>query len=142
MPEICGITPDARMFLSKISPYPAREQIPSWIRAPPESLMPMNGTPLRTAMSMTLLIFIAIVSDIDPPVTVKSCADTYTRRPSIVPIPVTTPSPSNLVFSIPKLVQRCCTNMSNSSKLPSSRSIASLSRAVSLPFWCCASILF
>ena len=142
MPDICGITPDARIFLSKISPNPAREQIPSWILAPPESLMPMKGAPLRTAMSMTLLILRAIVSDMEPPVTVKSCANTYTRRPSIVPIPVTTPSPSNFVFSIPKFVQRCWTNMSNSSKLPSSRSIASLSRAVNLPFACWASILF
>ena len=76
IPEICGITPDARMFLSNISPKPASELIPSWIRAPPESLIPMNGAPLRTAMSITLHIFCAIVSDIEPPFTVKSCAKT------------------------------------------------------------------
>ena len=130
------------MFLSKISPNPASEHMPSWIRAPPESLMPMKGAPLRTAMSMTLQIFCAMVSDIEPPATVKSCANTYTRRPSTVPIPVTTPSPSNFVFSIPKLLHRCWTNMSNSSKLPSSRSIAILSRAVNLPLSCCASMRF
>ena len=55
---------------------------------------------------------------------------------------VTTPSPGCLVSSIPKSVQRCCTNMSNSSKLPSSSSSSMRSRAVSLPLACCASIRF
>ena len=44
------------------------------MRAPPESLRPMIGAPLRTAMSMILTIFAALVSDSDPPKTVKSCA--------------------------------------------------------------------
>ena len=116
--------------------------MPSWIRAPPESLRPMTGAPALTAISMTLHIFAAMVSDMEPPFTVKSCAYTYTRRPSMVPIPVTTPSPSYLILSVPKFVQRCCTNISNSSKLPSSSSRAILSRAVSLPFWCWASMRF
>ena len=34
-----------------------------------------------------------MVSDNEPAATVKSCAKTYTKRPSIVPQPVTTPSP-------------------------------------------------
>ena len=36
---------------------------------------------------------LAMLLDSDPAETVKSCANTYTRRPSIVPQPVTTPSP-------------------------------------------------
>ena len=60
----------------------------------------------------------------------------------MVPYPVTTPSPRNLFFSMPKLYERCSTNMSNSSKLPSSKSISIRSRAVYLPFVCCDSILF
>ena len=136
MAEIWGMTPEARIFLWKISAYPARAFTPSWIRAPPESFRPMTGAPIFMAWSMILQIFRARVSEREPPNTVKSCANTYTRRPSIVPYPVTTPSPRNVVFSIPKFVQRCVTNMSNSSKLPSSRSIAILSRAVYFPFWC------
>ena len=55
------------------------------MRAPPESFMPMQGAPLRMAMSMTLQILSDIDSDSEPAVTVKSCAKTYTRRPAIVP---------------------------------------------------------
>ena len=130
------------MFLWKISPKPASAQIPSWIRAPPESFSPMQGAPFFIAISMTLQIFWAMVSESEPPDTVKSWANTYTSLPSMVPCPVTTPSPSNLVFSMPKFVQRCWTNMSYSSKLPSSRSIAILSLAVNFPLACWASILF
>ena len=60
----------------------------------------------------------------------------------MVPLPVTTPSPRYCFFSMPKLVQRCFTNMSNSSKLPSSSSMLMRSRAVNLPFSCCLSIAF
>ena len=42
---------------------------------------------------MTLQIFSACVSDSDPPKTVKSWLKTNTSRPSMVPCPVTTPSP-------------------------------------------------
>ena len=45
----------------------------------------------------------------------KSLAKTNTVRPLTVPQPVTTPSPGILVFSMPKSVARCSTNMSNSS---------------------------
>src|SRR5215218_7095185 len=41
---------------------------------------------------------------------------------------------------MPKSVQRCSTNMSHSSKVPSSSSSSSRSRAVSLPFLCCAAM--
>jgi hypothetical protein len=46
------------------------------MRAPPESLRPITGAPLRTAMSMILQIFCAWVSDSEPPSTVKSCENT------------------------------------------------------------------
>jgi hypothetical protein len=44
------------------------------MRAPPESLRPTIGAPLLTAMSITLQIFAALVSESEPPNTVKSCA--------------------------------------------------------------------
>ena len=53
----------------------------------------MTGAPTFIAMSMTLQIFCAWRSDSEPPNTVKSWAKTKTRRPLIVPEPVTTPSP-------------------------------------------------
>src|SRR6056297_263413 len=43
---------------------------------------------------------------------------------------------------MPKCVERWVTNMSNSSKLPSSSRISMRSRAVSLPLSCCALIRF
>jgi heme A synthase len=46
------------------------------MRAPPESLMPTTGAPLRMAMSMILQIFWACVSDSEPPKTVKSWENT------------------------------------------------------------------
>ena len=46
------------------------------MRAPPESLSPMTGAPFSTARSMTLQIFCALVSESEPPNTVKSCAKT------------------------------------------------------------------
>ena len=42
---------------------------------------------------MTLMIFSPKTSPREPPKTVKSWANTHTGRPSIVPVPVTTPSP-------------------------------------------------
>ena len=50
--------------------------MPSWMRAPPESFSPMQGAPIFMAWSITLQIFSAIVSDSEPPLTVKSCAKT------------------------------------------------------------------
>ena len=52
--EICGTTPEAWTFRQKISAYPASETTPSWMRAPPESLIPITGQPYVTARSMTL----------------------------------------------------------------------------------------
>ena len=53
----------------------------------------MIGAPTFIARSMTLQIFSAYASDSDPPKTVKSWLKTKTSRPSMVPWPVTTPSP-------------------------------------------------
>ena len=91
--ESCGTTPDASTLRRKISPYRPRETTPSWMRAPPESLMPTTGQPTFRAMSMTLTIFSPKTSPRLPPKTVKSWAKTHTCRPSTVPKPVTTPSP-------------------------------------------------
>ena len=46
------------------------------MRAPPESFRPTIGAPFLTAMSITLQILAALVSDSEPPKTVKSCAKT------------------------------------------------------------------
>ncbi len=64
------------MLRRKTFEYPARETTPSWIRAPPESFRPMIGAPFWTARSITLQILAALVSESDPPKTVKSCAKT------------------------------------------------------------------
>ena len=45
---------------------------------------------------MILTIFAALVSDSDPPKTVKSCAKANTCRPSTRPWPATTPSPGTI----------------------------------------------
>src|SRR3990170_638748 len=60
----------------------------------------------------------------------------------MVPQPVTTPSPGTLVSAMPKSVLRCSTNMSNSSKEPSSTRRSMRSRAVSLPRACWAALRF
>src|SRR5207249_2607993 len=76
------------------------------MRAPPESLSPMIGAPFCRAESITLQIFSACASDSEPPNTVKSCANTYTSRPSIRPYPVTTPSPRYFSSASPKSTER------------------------------------
>src|ERR1700722_1992551 len=52
------------------------------------------------------------------------------------PKPVTKPSPAGRCFSIPKSTQRWRTNLSSSSKVPSSRRRSIRSRAVNLPALC------
>src|SRR5262245_20929267 len=112
------------------------------MRAPPESQSPIIGTPILTDMSMTLQILAACVSDRLPPNTVKSCANRKTGRLSMRPLPVTTPSPRTWLpgASMPKSRQRCVTKRSISTNVPGSTSRSMRSRAVSLPFWCCASM--
>ena len=133
------MTPDARTLRMKISPYSPSETTPSWIRAPPESLMPMTGQPIFNARSMTLTIFSPNTSPSDPPKTVKSCANTHTCRPSTVPYPVTTPSPYGRVASSPNAVLRCRASSSSSTNEPGSSSSSIRSRAVFLPRACCFS---
>src|SRR5687768_16574193 len=96
----------------------------------------MIGAPFSTARSITLQIFSALVSESDPPNTVKSCAKTKTLRPSTVPAPDTTPSPGTRDFSIPKSRERCSTSESSSKKEPGSRRSSTRSRAVSFPSAC------
>src|SRR4029079_7746932 len=74
--ETCGITPEAWTLRQKISAYPASDTTPSWMRAPPESLIPTIGQPYAPAMSMTLQTFSANTAESDPPKTVKSCEKT------------------------------------------------------------------
>ena len=52
------------------------------------------------------------------------------------PKPVMNPSPGGRCSCIPKSSERCATNLSSSSNVPSSRSSATRSRAVSLPALC------
>ncbi len=91
------------------------------------------GAPTDSARSMTLWIFSAKTSPSAPPNTVKSCANTNTLRPSMVPQPVTTPSVSGRVFSMPNPCARWRASMSSSTNEPGSSSFSSRSRAVSLP---------
>ena len=107
------------------------------MRAPPESLIPMTGQPILAARSMTLHIFSAMTSPREPPKTVKSCEKTHTRRPSIVPWPVTTASPQGRFFSMPNSVTRWRTKVSSSWNEPGSSSVSMRSRAVILPRACC-----
>src|SRR3954471_2582971 len=109
------------------------------MRAPPESLIPITGQPILAARSMILHIFSAMTSPSEPPKTVKSCEKTQTRRPSMVPWPVTTASPQGRFFSIPNSFVRWRTNVSSSWKEPGSSSFSIRSRAVYLPLACCFS---
>src|SRR6266850_1948700 len=102
----------------------------------------MIGALAFIAMSCSFVIFSAWVSDREPPNTVKSLANTKVLRPFTVPQPVMTPSPGTLVFSMPNSVERCSTNMSNSSNEPLSSSSSMRSRAVNFPRACCASMRF
>src|SRR5467141_189772 len=58
------------------------------------------------------------------------------RRPSMRPKPVTKPSPAGRCSCMPKSTQRWRTNLSSSSKEPSSNNRWMRSRAVSLPALC------
>ena len=101
----------------------------------------MTGHPVFVAISITLQIFWACASPKAPPKTVKSCAKMYTILPFIVPCPVITPSPAGFLSSRPKLLLRCLTRASNSTKESESNKVAIRSRAVIFPAFCCFSIL-
>ncbi len=102
----------------------------------------MTGQPILAARSMILHIFSAITSPSEPPNTVKSWLNTHTRRPSIVPCPVTTASPHGRFLSMSKSVERWRTYVSSSWKEPGSSSFSIRSRAVYLPLACCFSTAF
>src|SRR5213080_3367583 len=133
---ICGTTPEARVLRRKMSAYPASETTPSWIRAPPESLRPMIGTPVFMARSITLQILRAYASESEPPNTVKSCAKTNTGRPWMRPDPVTTPSPGIRCSAMSKSCVWWTTKRSTSRNESGSSSSSSRSRAVFLPALC------
>ena len=101
--------------------------------------MPITGQPILAARSMILHIFSAMTSPSEPPKTVKSWEKTHTRRPSIVPWPVTTASPHGRFFCISNSVVRWRTYVSSSWKDPGSSSFSIRSRAVYLPLACCFS---
>ena len=63
------------------------------MRAPPESLIPINGIPFFSANSAIFTIFSAKTSPRLPPITVKSWEKSAIERPSTVAKPTTTPSP-------------------------------------------------
>src|SRR5665647_353166 len=134
--EIWGMTPDAATLRRKISANWVSAATPSWIRAPPPSRMPISGTPVRRARSITLVIFWPCASPREPPKTVKSWEYTHTWRPSTVPWPTTTPSPRMRLASSPNAVEWCRTRASSSTKLPSSSRAVIRSRAVFLPRGC------
>ena len=96
----------------------------------------MTGQPTLVATSITLMIFSPYTSPSAPPNTVASWLNTATGLPSIVPVPVTTPSPNGRRCSIPKLVERCRVSASSSTNEPGSSSISSRSRAVWRPLAC------
>ena len=84
--EICGMTPEACTLRLKISAYRPSATTPSWMRAPPESLMPMIGQPVFSAWSMTLTIFSPNTSPSEPPDDGEVLGRTpHTGRPSTVP---------------------------------------------------------
>ena len=99
--------------------------------------MPITGQPILAARSMILTIFSPITSPSEPPNTVKSWLNTHTRRPSIVPWPVTTASPHGRFFCMSNSCVRWRTNVSSSWNEPGSSSFSTRSRAVYLPFSCC-----
>ena len=122
---IIGTTPLRRAMCANTSAYASSAAAPSPTRAPLLSHMATTGVPVLRACSRILTIFFACFAPIAPSITAKSCAKTYTGRPSTVPLPATTPT--------------FCASMLCSTKLPPSSSIAMRSRAVCLPlFFCCS----
>src|SRR5439155_21072292 len=61
LPAFACPPPAATLF-----PYTTLFRSPSWIRAPPESLSPMIGTPVFIARSITLQILRAYASEREP----------------------------------------------------------------------------
>ena len=115
--------------------------MPSCTRAPPESLMKINGEPVFSECIMISATLVECTSPAAPPATVKSWLAKCTSLPAIDPAPVTTPSAGISFPSIPNRVERCSANSPLSSKLSGSTSSSIRSRADILPALCCFSIL-
>ncbi len=91
----CGTRPDRRTWLAKMRPAPRRPGNSStWsvIRAPAESTRYTTGISWRRAVSVRRTIFSTVRAPHEPALTVGSLAMTHTGRPSMRPVPVTTPS--------------------------------------------------
>ena len=82
MIETCGHIPDSGSWRRPISAYQASDVTASWMRAPPESLMPTQGQPILAANSMIAATLRPNISPTEPPNTVWSCENTATGRPS------------------------------------------------------------
>ncbi len=113
--------------------------MPSWTRAPPESLMKTNGVPVISDALSASVTLIEWASPAEPPMTVKSWLAMCTGRPNTEPEPVMTPSAGMSALSIPKVVVRLRRNAPVSWNDPSSTRAATRSRAVSLPWARCLS---
>ena len=89
----CGTTPLMITCSRNRSPVRANiEPVASWMRAPAESISHTSGMRSRSASSRMRVAFNSLTMPIEPAITVKSYAITATLRPSISPMPVTTPS--------------------------------------------------
>ena len=137
--EICGTTPLACTLRWKISPYRPSETTPSWIRAPPESLMPMTGQP----------VFMRQVHDLD-----DLLAEDLAERPAehrevlgehadLAAVDRAVAGDDAVAVGAVVLEaergERCRASSSISMNEPSSRSASIRSRAVILPLACCFS---
>ena len=59
--------------------------MPSWTRAPPESLMKTNGVPFSSAPCIASATLAECISPAEPPATVKSWLARWIGRPRTVP---------------------------------------------------------
>ncbi len=133
----CGMTPDMMTCSRKSSPVRANiEPAVSWMRAPAESINHTSGIRSRSASSRMRADLISLTMPIEPAMTVKSYAIRHTRRPSMRPTPVMTPSAG---VNFPCICGDCdwwCASNANSSNDPGSNSLSMRSRTVSFPSEC------
>ena len=67
MIEICGERPLSGNWRRAISEYIASDVTASWMRAPPESWIPITGQPILMAMSMISVTLRPKVTPTEPP---------------------------------------------------------------------------
>ena len=67
MMEICGTRPDSGSWRLAISEYIASDVTASWMRAPPESWMPITGQEILMANSITSTTLRPKVTPTEPP---------------------------------------------------------------------------